>query len=212
MSDSVHIAVFCRPLIAGQVKTRLIPNYGEAGATQVYQRMVERTITTVRTTCDAINATASLWVAGDCAHPSIVEWSQRFQLSVHAQSTGDLGVRMFDCLTHSKLRAHNALLIGTDCPAFTAEHIASAATLLRSETPWVFTPAEDGGYVLVGSNAPTATPFENIDWSTARVMDQTRAALKRAALSHAELPTLWDVDLPEDVSRAQFENFLEDFV
>jgi uncharacterized protein len=212
MSDSVHIAVFCRPLVAGQVKTRLIANYGEAGATQIYQRMVERTLTTVRTTCDAINATASLWVAGDCAHPSIVEWSQRFELSVHAQSTGDLGVRMFDCLIHSKLRAHNAILIGTDCPAFTAEHITMAATLLRNETPWVFTPAEDGGYVLVGSNAPTAAPFENIDWSTARVMDQTRAALKRAALSHAELPTLWDVDLPEDVSRAQFENFLEDFV
>jgi uncharacterized protein len=211
MSVSVHIAVFCRPLIAGQVKTRLIPTYGEAGATQIYQQMVERTLATVRDACDAIDATASLWVAGECNHPSIVEWSRRFDLAVYPQTASDLGERMFHCLAYAtKTLARNALLIGTDCPAFTAAHLINAATLLSDETPWVFTPAEDGGYVLVGTNAPVAAPFENVAWGTAQVMAQTRIALQRAALPHAELPTLWDVDFPEDVARAQRADLLGD--
>jgi uncharacterized protein len=209
MSASVHIAVFCRPLIAGQVKTRLIPIYGEAGATQIYQQMVERTLTTVREVCNEINATASLWVAGECNHASIAEWSRRFNFAVYPQTASDLGERMFHCLSYTqKTLASNALLIGTDCPAFTSAHIIDAASALNDETPWVFTPAEDGGYVLVGTNAPTFAPFENVEWGTALVMAQTRAALRRAALRHAEHPTLWDVDLPDDVARAQRANFL----
>jgi uncharacterized protein len=211
MSASAHIAVFCRPLIAGQVKTRLIPAYGEAGATRIYQHMVERTLATVREACSAMNASASLWVAGDCNHRSIAEWSRRFQMSAYPQTASDLGARMFQCLSYTtKLLARNALLIGTDCPAFTSTHLIDAATLLSNETPWVFTPAEDGGYVLVGTNAPTFAPFENVEWGTALVMAQTRVALRRAALAHAELPMLWDVDLPDDVARAQRADFLGD--
>jgi uncharacterized protein len=212
MSGSAHIAVFCRPLIAGQVKTRLIPTYGEAGAKRIYQQMAERTLATVRDACDAIDAAASLWIAGDCNHPSIAEWARRFQLSVYPQTASDLGERMFNCLSYTtKTLARNALLIGTDCPAFTAGHLSDAASALNNETPWVFTPAEDGGYVLVGTNAPALAPFENVEWGTALVMAQTRAALRRAALPHAELPTLWDVDLPADVARAQRTNLLGDF-
>jgi uncharacterized protein len=211
MSGNVHIAVFCRPLIAGQVKTRLIPAYGEAGAMRIYQHLVERTLATVSEACSAIDASASLWVAGDCNHPSIVELSRRFQMSVYPQTASDLGERMFQCLSYTtKMLARNALLIGTDCPAFTSAHIIDAASALNDETPWVFTPAEDGGYVLVGTNAPTFAPFENVEWGTALVMAQTRAALRRAARPHAELRTLWDVDLPGDVARAQRADLLGD--
>jgi glycosyltransferase A (GT-A) superfamily protein (DUF2064 family) len=66
----------------------------------------------------------------------------------------------------------------------------------------VFVPAEDGGYVLVGSAEANAVPFTGIAWSTAEVMAQTRAALTAANQRWAELPPSWDIDEPADVDRA----------
>jgi hypothetical protein len=67
----------------------------------------------------------------------------------------------------------------------------------------VFTPAEDGGYVLVGLRRPQPALFEAIDWGSDRVMAQTRARLKQLGLRCSEMPTLWDVDEPADWQRWQ---------
>ena len=194
-----HIAIFCRPLIAGHVKTRLIRAYGEDGATSIYKQLVERTLQTVA----ASGAVASLWVAGDTAQASVHDWAQRFALPVHTQYEGDLGERMSHSLATLAATHERVLLIGTDCPAFTAESLRTAAAALSESCHWVFTPAEDGGYVLVGTNAPSVEPFTNIAWSTSEVMTQTRNALRTNALAWAETTTLWDVDEAADVERAR---------
>jgi glycosyltransferase A (GT-A) superfamily protein (DUF2064 family) len=43
--------------------------------------------------------------------------------------------------------------------------------------------------------------FDGIDWSTPRVMAQTRVRLCAAGAAWQELPTLWDVDVPHDLAR-----------
>ena len=207
VTTSFHVAIFCRPLIAGQVKTRLIPAYGAKGAARIYAQLVERTLRTVAET----GATASLWVAGDTRHASVVDWAQRYALSVHPQCEGDLGERMSDCLAALAEKHDRVLLIGTDCPAFTAEDLQAATACLGETCHWVFTPAEDGGYVLVGSNAPRTAPFANIAWSTAEVMTQTRSALRANALAWAETATLWDVDEAVDVERAWNARLIDSF-
>lgn len=199
MTPPFHIAIFCRPLIAGQVKTRLIPTYGEDGAARIYSKLVERTLRTVAAT----GASASLWVAGDTSHASVTDWAQRYALPVHSQCDGDLGNRMSNCLATLAKTHERVLLIGTDCPAFTVEDLHAAAATLNESSHWVFTPAEDGGYVLVGSNAPGTEPFANIAWSTSEVMTQTRSALRANALAWAETATLWDIDEAADVERAK---------
>lgn len=199
MTPPFHIAIFCRPLIAGLVKTRLIPTYGAEGAARIYAQLVERTLHTVAAT----GATASLWIAGDTTHASVADWAQRYSLPVHSQCEGGLGERMSNCLAMLAVTHERVLLIGSDCPTFTIEVLRSAAAQLNGSCHWVFTPAEDGGYVLVGSNAPSAEPFANIAWSTAEVMTQTRNALRANALAWAETATLWDVDEAADVRRAK---------
>ena len=194
-----HIAIFCRPLIAGHVKTRLIPAYGANGSAVIYAQLVERTLRTVSET----EATASLWVAGDTQHASVTDWAQRYCLPVHSQCQGDLGERMSQCLAFLAKTQHRVLLIGTDCPALTAEILQGAAATLSESCHWVFTPVEDGGYALVGSNAPRTEPFANIAWGTGGVMTQTRSALRASELVWAETATLWDVDEAADVERAQ---------
>jgi rSAM/selenodomain-associated transferase 1 len=187
------------------VKTRLIPAYGAEGAARIYAQLVERTLKAVTET----GATASLWVAGDRAHASVVDWARRGTLPVYSQCEGDLGERMSNCLATLAEQHDRVLLVGTDCPAFTAEHLQAAAAGLSNNCHWVFTPAEDGGYVLVGSNAPGNEPFANIAWSTSEVMAQTRSALQANGLVWAESATLWDIDEPADVERAQSLNLIE---
>ncbi len=199
MTPPFHVAIFCRPLIAGLVKTRLVPAYGAEGSARIYAQLVERTLHTVA----EAGANASLWVAGDTTHASVTDWAQRYSLPVHSQCEGDLGERMSNCLAVLAEKHERVLLTGTDCPALTVENLHTAAATLNEKCHWVFTPSEDGGYVLVGSNAPSAEPFVNIAWSTSEVMTQTRNALQANALAWAETATLWDVDEAADVERAR---------
>ena len=207
-ADAFHIAIFCKAPVAGTVKTRLISTYGEEGAKDIYVQLAERTMATVRTTCEVCDASASLWVAGDLGHEAVRRWSSEFNFSTHQQFGADLGARMLHCLQTMHEMHRRVLLIGTDCPAFTHEHLLLAASALTTTSPWVFTPAEDGGYVLVGSSSPRVEPFVDIAWSTNVVMQQTRAALATANLRWEELETLWDVDSADDVLRAERNRFL----
>ena len=94
-----------------------------------------------------------------------------------------------------------ALVIGTDCPALTSEHLRAAADVLRRGTDVVVLPAEDGGYVLIGMRVPQPALFSDMRWSTPRVMDETRHRLRAFGLTWQEPVTLWDSDLPEDIER-----------
>ena len=209
MTDSAfHIAVFCKAPVAGNVKTRLIPEFGAERAKNIYLQLAERTLSTARLACEAYGASASLWVADDIEDDSVQRWSRDNAFPIYQQIGVDLGARMLHCLLTMHGENERVLLIGTDCPAFNAEHLQRAAAKLSPECNWVFTPADDGGYVLVGSNAPRAEVFANITWSTSEVMTQTRAALSQANLRWAELETLWDVDVAEDVLRAVRNSFL----
>lgn len=198
-----HIAVFCKAPVSGKVKTRLIDAYGAQRAADVYVALAEQTFATVNAARKAFAMHASLWVADDLSHQTVQRWSTDNALQTRRQQGDDLGARMLHCL-HTILNAghRRVLLIGTDCPTFTPEHLRAAADALSDERPWVFTPAEDGGYVLVGTKAANAAVFTGIAWSTEQVMPQTRRALCRAGLGWTEMTTLWDVDQPADVERA----------
>jgi hypothetical protein len=114
------------------------------------------------------------------------------------QCDGDLGARMLAALVAANAPA---LVVGTDCPALTAEHLRTAADILRGGTDAVLVPAEDGGYALIGLRAPEPALFSDMRWSTPSVMDETRRRLERLGMSWQEPVTLWDVDLPADLQR-----------
>ena len=199
-----HIAIFCKAPVSGRVKTRLIEAYGATGATDIYVALVEKTLATVNAACEASGMSASLWVADDLRHETVQRWAADNALATYAQQGGDLGARMLHCLQTMLHAGHQrVLLIGTDCPAFTPKHLGAAAAALNAECAWVFTPSEDGGYVLVGTNAADAAAFAGIAWSTDAVMQQTREALRSNGLQWAETATLWDVDVAVDVERAR---------
>lgn len=93
-------------------------------------------------------------------------------------------------------------LLNSDSPTLPAELIVEAVRLLAAPGERaVLGPATDGGYYLIALKAPHAALFADIDWSTARVADQTRAAAQRLGLAMAEIAPWYDVDDPASLAR-----------
>ena len=194
-SKPVAVAVLAKAPIPGFAKTRLIPALGAEGAAALASRLIDHAVATA---CAAGVGPVTLWAAPDETHAAFQSVRARFGIALARQPDGDLGARML-----AALAAVNgpALVIGTDCPALTAEHLRAAAEVLRGGADVVVCPAEDGGYVLIGARKAEPALFSAMPWSTAEVMDETRRRLKALGLVWQEPVTLWDVDAPDDLVR-----------
>jgi uncharacterized protein len=93
-------------------------------------------------------------------------------------------------------------LLNSDSPTLPGELIVEAARILALPGDRaVLGPATDGGYYLLALKAPHAELFAGIDWSTARVAAQTRAAAGRLGLALAEIAPWYDVDDPASLAQ-----------
>lgn len=193
-----RLIVFAKAPQPGAVKTRLIPLLGEAGAAALQARLVERTLATA---CAAGVGPVELYCAPRAEDPFFEYCGGRYAVSLASQADGDLGARMRDAFARVLSVARHAILIGTDCPALTVSHLQQAARALTGGNDAVLTPAEDGGYPLIGLNRCEDALFHDIEWGSAVVMAATRERLCRLRWSWRELETLWDVDRPEDYRR-----------
>jgi len=193
MSEPVSVAVLAKAPLAGFAKTRLIPVLGADGAALLQARLIERAVATA---CEAACGPVTLWAAPDDAHPAFQAMRAQYGIALARQGDGDLGARM-----RVAIGAAPGLVIGTDCPALTSGHLRTAADVLRGDADAVVLPAEDGGYVLIGTRRPRPALFERMPWSTPDVMAQTRARLRALGLTWREPVTLWDVDVPADLER-----------
>ena len=86
-------------------------------------------------------------------------------------------------------------LIDSDSPTVPAENFAEAVELLSTrEDRVVLGPSDDGGYYLIGVKKPHWHLFEQIDWSTERVLNQTMQRATEIGIAVTLLPTGYDVD------------------
>jgi len=182
-----RVIVFAREPRAGRVKTRLIPLLGEQGAARLHARLVARALATARAA--GIGEVELLWA--------------------RRQRGADLGERMQHALARGLRRAPRAILIGADCPVLRARDLRRAARWLAGGADAVFAPAEDGGYALIGLRRVSPRLFAGVAWGGAQVMAQTRERLAALGWRWRELPTVWDVDRPEDYLRLQRAGLLQ---
>jgi uncharacterized protein len=86
-------------------------------------------------------------------------------------------------------------LIDSDSPTVPAENFAEAVELLSAtEDRVILGPSDDGGYYLIGVKKPHRHLFEQIDWSTERVLNQTVQRATEIGVEVKLLPTGYDVD------------------
>lgn len=90
------------------------------------------------------------------------------------------------------------MIIGIDCPGITQELLQTAFTALDNY-PVVLGPALDGGYYLMGLTNFNPAYFEQIDWGTGVVYQQTLAKIVQNGDRPYDLPTLPDIDHPTDL-------------
>lgn len=207
-----RILIFAKAPVPGEVKTRLQPELSMQQCARLQQRFIEHTL---RTCLDSTLCEVELWCSGDARHVFFEACRERYPMAVYAQQGANLGARMLHALEHTLQRARFALIVGTDCPALTATHLNAAAGILHanaSRQHAVFIPADDGGYVLLGATCASQALVENIEWSSDRVMAQSRRNLGRANIAFTELDPLWDVDRPEDLARLKTLTFAGDWI
>ena len=195
-SANAAIAVLAKAPIPGFAKTRLIPAIGAHAAAVLQERLTERAVATA---CAAGIGPVTLWCSPTIDRASFQDLARRFPILLRQQPDGDLGGRMLGAIAAQN---GQTLVIGTDCPALTAEDLRAAAAALENADA-VLIPAEDGGYVLIGTRAVHPDLFSGLAWGTPQVLGQTRARIAAAGLSCVELPTLWDVDTDADLARLE---------
>lgn len=197
------VAVLAKAPVPGLAKTRLIPALGAAGAARAQRGFALQTLITARA---AATGPVILWCAPAVQHRFFSALAARHGVACVPQPGGDLGMRMGEVMHRhfAGVRGMPLLIVGTDCPVLTPQVLQQAADVLQHHDA-VLIPAEDGGYVLIGMSRPLPLVFEGIDWSTARVMAQTRERLLAAGARWQEMPPLWDVDEPADWARLQHQ-------
>ena len=86
-------------------------------------------------------------------------------------------------------------LINSDSPTVPASVFAEAANeLARDGDRIVLGPSDDGGYYLIGLKQHHARVFQEIDWSTERVLRQTLDRAVEIGVKTHRLPSGYDVD------------------
>ena len=199
MENSFVVIVFAKAPVPGEVKTRLLPALDAEHAAMLHAALTERALmTALDSNADAIE----LCCAPDDSHSFFQSCAEDFEIDLSLQGEGDLGERMLRVLDRALDEYAQAIIIGADCPALSAKHINAAAAAL-TDRDIVLTPAEDGGYALIGARRTHAKMFAAIDWGTDVVLAQQRHNLAACALSWHEMETLWDVDRPDDLPRLQ---------
>lgn len=186
------VSIFARWPRPGEVKTRLIPQFGAEGAARIYTRLLAHTIAVARDS----GVPFELRVTG--GEPELFLAAFGSDLAVVEQGEGDLTDRL-------SAVPPPAIVIGSDCPGLSPAILRGAVQALERE-PVVIGPASDGGYYLLGYNEDAAFAFTDMPWSTDAVFGETLRRFTRHGIRPAVLPELADVDTPEDLE--QWPGFL----
>ncbi|MDF5720593.1 MAG: TIGR04282 family arsenosugar biosynthesis glycosyltransferase [Rhizonema sp. PD37] len=194
--EKQHLIIFTRYPEAGKTKTRMIPALGTKGAADLHRQMTEHTLTQVKQLQSNAISFEVRFAGGDL---QLMQGWLGSDSIYQSQGDGDLGQRMARSLFSAfQSGAEQAVIIGTDCPDVNADILAEAFAKLHHYN-LVLGPAMDGGYYLVGLQYPIPELFIDIDWGTAKVLQQTVEVAENLNLSVAYLPYLADIDRPEDL-------------
>jgi uncharacterized protein len=204
MEKEGRILLFAKSPVPGKVKTRLAPSLGDQGAADLHKSLV---LYCLQMATESSAAPVELWCSPSAEDPFFKGCARQFPVRLRSQGEGDIGKRMGDAFEDALRHSPYALLMGTDCPSVTKDDLRAGAYALLQGADAVVSPAEDGGYVLIGLRSYAPELFTGIPWGTASVMGETRDRLQALRWQWRELPTRWDVDRTEDLKRLIVEGY-----
>ncbi len=184
-STSLTVAVIAKECVPGKVKTRLSPPLTPAGAAQLAQASLSRTLDTVRTL-----AAAHRLLVMDGTPAS----ADADQFDVVDQSGGGLDERL---AAICDAVPGPLLILGMDTPQFSQSHLAALLADWDSGQPardaWLG-PAADGGFWALAMRRPDGNLIRGVPMSTDRTGAAQLDRLESAGLCVGHLPLLRDMD------------------
>ncbi len=189
----------------GQVKTRLVPLLTANEAAKLNKCFLADTAASISNVCSrqlypshgeattsALGIAVYTPIGAELAYNEIL--SPDFALL--PQRGENFGERLyFATVDLFRCGFESVCLIDSDSQTVPAENFAQAVKLLRRlGDRIVLGPCDDGGYYLIGIKKPHQEIFERIDWSTERVLAQTKQRARELGLEVKLLPAGYDVD------------------
>ncbi|WP_340105245.1 TIGR04282 family arsenosugar biosynthesis glycosyltransferase [Rhodohalobacter sp. 8-1] len=187
--------IFIKNPVEGKVKTRLAASVGSTNALQVYKKLLRHTQdVAIQVDCDR-----QVW------YSSMIDRRDSWNTDLFdkkLQQGDDLGERMSVAFRKGFETGYkNVVIIGSDCPDLTPQHIDKAFEELESNDA-VIGPSKDGGYYLLGLTGVRPELFNDIAWSTPEVYEKTTELFGRLEMSFSTLEILNDIDTLEDLKKS----------
>lgn len=181
---------------AGRVKTRLCPPLTLSEAAEVAAAMLADTLAA------AVSSGADPWCVYD-GDEHLLACLVGPPVRMLRQIDGGLEARLAAAQADLFARGYGrVVLLGADCPTVSGAYVRQAIDAL-GDVDVVLGPAVDGGYTLIGTNAPSPALFDGVPMSTDRVLTDT---LDRAVQQRLQVRLLaWrhDLDTAADLFEAQ---------
>ena len=190
----------------GRVKTRLHSRLSVDDATELYRCFLKDTLLLM----DSVPQTErviSYTPRGEERHFDGIRdgknGSPRMLLQ-RGESFGDRLYHTFDELFEEGF--DSVVIMDADSPTLPRDYLTAAfEELARPGDRVVLGPAEDGGYYLMGLRRPHRRLFEQITWSSDRVLAETAERAGEISLSVSLLPMWYDVDDAATLERLKRE-------
>lgn len=191
------VGILAKAPVAGTVKTRLVPDVPAAAAAHLAAAFL-RDAMLASVQVDDCSVTVFIPAGDNCDSVSGLAPQGVKVVQQHVTGLTDVQSQAVESLL--ECGADSVVLIGADIPDLCADDIVAAFAALESEqTDVVLGPSHDGGYYLVGMREPHVHLFEDIDWSTDRVLAQTLERARERELRTMLLPPRRDVDDIDDL-------------
>jgi rSAM/selenodomain-associated transferase 1 len=197
------LALMTKAPRAGEVKTRLVPPLTSEEAAQLNRCFLQDTGAAISICCGGLTASnrsrpsvrgiavyTPVGAEADYAHILPADFS------LLPQRGENFGERLYFAAEDLFKCGFDAVcLIDSDSPTIPADNFTRALELLSLPgNHIVLGPCDDGGYYLIGLKRLHREVFEGIDWSTARVFEQTKQRATQIGVGIRELPRGFDVD------------------
>lgn len=194
------ILVFTRNPELGKVKTRLAASIGNENALEIYKFLLNHTKNVL------LHCNAKSRVLYSEEINTNDSWDNDF-FEKSLQKGNDLGEKMKNAFLDGFASGYEKIvIIGSDLYDLESTDIETAFEKLENNDV-VIGPAEDGGYYLLGLNKILDTVFENKNWSTESVFNDTIKDIQH--LKYEVLKTKNDIDTVEDIMNIEeFEKYL----
>lgn len=185
------LIIFTKNPTIGKVKTRLAKTMGEEKALSIFKNLLAQATQTAK------EWNGDVWVFYADFIPKKDSWTSVAR-KMFLQEGAGLGDRMNHAFQLGLASYKKVILMGTDIPAISPTIIEQSFLALEN-SDLVFGPTYDGGYYLVGMKQLHAYIFQNIQWSTPTVLEQSLLKVRAKDHQYFLVDQLRDIDYEEDL-------------